>query len=157
MGEVYRARDTLLEREVAISTEFGEAYGEFSPDGKWVAYVSDESGSLEVYVTAFPSGQGKERVSSNGGQFARWRQDGREIYYLTTDNKMMAAAVDPSGGRLTVQGIKELFQTHAVVGPGTPFVVSHDGKWFLINSSIPSTDPPSLNVIFNWPALLKKK
>jgi Tol biopolymer transport system component len=140
-----------------ISTEFGEAYGEFSPDAKWVAYVSDESSAQEVYVTAFPSGQVKVRVSSNGGQFARWRQDGREIYYLSTDNRMMAASVDASSGRFTVQGVRELFQTHAVVGPGTPFVVSHDGKRFLINSTIPSTDPPSLNVIFNWPALIRKK
>jgi len=140
-----------------IATPFGEAYGEFSPDGRWVAYVSDESGAQEVYVTAFPSGQGKTRVSSDGGLFPRWRRDGREMYYLSPDGKMMVAAVVPAASGFQVETATVLFQTSVTAGPGTPFVVSPDGQRFLINSTVPSTDPPSLSVVFNWPALTRKK
>lgn len=139
-----------------ISTQFGEAFGEFSPDGKWMAYVSDESGADEVYVTAFPSGQGKVRVSSSGGLFPRWRQEGRELYFLSTDNRMMVATVAPSATNFRVGSVEVLFPTGVIMSPGVPYVVSADGKRFLINSTIPSTDPPSLSVIFNWPALIRR-
>ncbi|MEO6223508.1 MAG: protein kinase [Vicinamibacterales bacterium] len=139
-----------------ISTQFGEAFGAFSPDGKWMAYTSDESGVPEVYVTAFPSGQGKERVSSSGGVFPRWRQDSRELYYLSTDSRMMVATVAPSTTDFRVGSVEVLFPTGVIIGPGVPYVVSPDGKRFLINSTIPSTDPPSLSVIFNWPAMVRR-
>jgi serine/threonine protein kinase len=140
-----------------IATKFGEAFGEFSPDGHWLAYVSDESGAEEVYVTAFPSGQGKTRVSSNGGLFPRWRKDGKELYYLSPDSKMMAASVTTSASGFLVEKTQTLFQTRVVPGPGTPYVVSPDGARFLINSTIPSTEQPSLNIVFNWPALARKR
>jgi len=140
-----------------LATPFGETYGEFSPDGQWLAYVTDESGAVEVYVTAFPSGHGKTRVSTDGGNFPRWRRDGRELYYVSADNKMTAAAVSISPSGFHVDATTTLFQTAVVPGPGTPYVVSPDGRRFLINSTIPSTDPPSLSVVFNWPALLRKK
>jgi serine/threonine protein kinase len=140
-----------------IATPFAETYGEFSPDGQWLAYVSNESAASEVYVTAFPSGQGKTRVSSNGGNFPRWRGDGRELYYLSADNTMMVAAVSVSASGFQVGASTALFQTTVKPGPGTPYIVSQDGRRFLINSTIPSTDPPSLSVVFNWPALTRKK
>ncbi len=140
-----------------IATKFGEAYGEFSPDGHWLAYVSDESGAQEVYVTAFPSGQGKTRVSSDGGSFARWRRDGRQMYYLSPDGKMMAASVSTSASGFQVDKTQTLFQTTVTPGPGVPYVVSADGQRFLINSIVPSSDPPSLSIVFNWPALITKK
>jgi Tol biopolymer transport system component len=140
-----------------IATKFGEAHGEFSPDGHWLAYVSDESGAQEVYVTAFPSGQGKTRVSSNGGQFARWRKDAKEMYYLSPDGKMMAASVTSSASGFQVEGTQALFQTTVTPGLGTPFVVSQDGTRFLINSTVPSTEQPSLSIVFNWPALTRKR
>lgn len=140
-----------------LATPFAETYGEFSPDGKWLAYVTDESAASEVYVTAFPSGQGKTRVSSNGGNFPRWRKDGKELYYLSADNKMMAAAVSSSASGFEVKATSALFQTSVMPGPGTPYIVSNDGQRFLINSTIRSTDPPSLSVVFNWPALIGRK
>ena len=139
-----------------IATSFNEPYGQFSPDGRWVAYVSDEAGTSEVYVTRFPSGQGKVRVSSSGGQFPRWRKDGKEIYFLSPDGKMMMAAVESSTGTFEVQTVKALFQTTVAATGGVSYVVSDDGQQFLINSRVQSTAPPSLGVIFNWPALVRK-
>ena len=140
-----------------IATAFGEPAGSFSPDGRWMAYVSDESGTQEVYVTAFPSGHGKTRVSSDGGLFPRFRKDGKELFYITADGRLMAAAVTPSSTTFQVGPALLLFQTTAVPGPGSPYVVSPDGQRVLINSAIPSTDPPSLSIVFNWPALIPRK
>jgi Tol biopolymer transport system component len=67
--------------------------GQFSPDGKWVAYASNETGKWEIYVTSFPEPQGKWQVSIGGGEQPRWRGDGRELFYLSSDDKMMAAPV----------------------------------------------------------------
>jgi Tol biopolymer transport system component len=140
-----------------IATTFNEAYGEFSPSGRWVAYVSDESGAEEVYVTEFPSGLGKIRISSDGGRFPRWRKDEKELYYLGADNIMMAATLPNPASGLRVESTTALFQTDAVVGPAPPFVVSADGERFLINSTIPSRTPPTLSLVFNWPSLIKKR
>ena len=96
-------------------------------------------------------------MSSNGGLFARWRKDGKEMYYLSPDGKMMAASVTASASGFQVVSTQALFQTTVTPGPGTPYVVSPDGQRFLINSTIPSTDPPSLSIVFNWPALVQKK
>jgi Tol biopolymer transport system component len=139
-----------------IATAFNEPYGQFSPDGRWVAYVSDEAGAMEVYVTAFPSGQGKVRVSSSGGYFPRWRKDGKEIYFLTPDGKMMMAGVRSDTGTFRVETAKALFQTTVAATAGSSYVVSDDGQWFLVNSRAQSTSPPALGVIFNWPALVRK-
>src|SRR5205807_8742277 len=67
--------------------------GQFSPDGKWVAYASNETGKWEIYVTSFPEPRGKWQVSVGGGEQPRWRGDGRELFYLSSDSKMMAVPV----------------------------------------------------------------
>jgi hypothetical protein len=88
MGEGWKARDTQLDRIVATSAD--EMQGNFSPDGHFVAYASNESGKFEVYVETFPRSDRKWYVSTGGGYEPRWRVDGREIYYLSEDRKLMA-------------------------------------------------------------------
>ena len=99
MGEVYRALDPRMGREFAggkqqrfAATEFSEDQGQFSPDSRWVAYTSDESGRNEVYVRPFS--QGEENVVSTAGRSSpRWRGDGKELCYLVPDGKLMAVEV----------------------------------------------------------------
>jgi Tol biopolymer transport system component len=140
-----------------LSTPFDESAAMFSPDGRWVAYVSDESGKLEVYVTAFPSGEGKWQISTAGGRFPRWRRDGTEMFYLAPDNKLMSVKVSAAAGRFAVAAAVPLFQTAAVPGPGTSYDVSPDGERFVINTASVSTAPPSLTIVVNWPQLLPKQ
>ena len=92
-----------------LATDFDERRGQFSPDGRWVAYKSNESGRYEIYVRGFPGAGGKWKVSVAGGTQPRWRRDGREIYYVAPDNKLMAVEVKPSGAALEVGSPKELF------------------------------------------------
>ena len=93
-----------------LRTPFDETNAAFSPDGKWLAYQSEESGRSEVYVTAFPSAAGKWQISTAGGAFPRWRRDGKEIFYLAPDNKMMRASVSTAAGAVTVAAAEPLFQ-----------------------------------------------
>jgi Tol biopolymer transport system component len=74
-----------------LKSKFGVSHGQFSPDGKWVAYASNESGRWEVYVSSFPTPGGNWKISSSGGSEPRWRQDGKELFYLASDGKLMAA------------------------------------------------------------------
>jgi WD40 repeat protein len=137
-----------------LAMPFDENYAVFSPDGRWMAYVSDESGRPEVYATPFPSGHGKARISTNGGTFPRWRRDGKEIVYLAPDGKLVAVAVAAAGDALAVQGAQTLFETRPAPGPGTAFDMTADGQRFVVNSMPPSAAPPSLIVLYNWPALI---
>jgi eukaryotic-like serine/threonine-protein kinase len=138
-----------------VTSPFTENYAEFSPDGRWLAYVSEESGVSDVYVTSFPSGQGKWRVSPNGGTLPRWRADGRELYYVTLAGELMAAEVRAGGASFDVDVPTLLFPTRAARSPGYQYVVSADGSRFLINETLPLASTPSIDIIVNWPSLLK--
>jgi Tol biopolymer transport system component len=133
-----------------------QMHGNFSPDGRLVAYSSNESGRLQVLVQTFPPSDRKWQVSTAGGFEPRWRGDGRELYYLTEDRKLMAVAVN-SGPSF---GVPEfLFQTNVVPGVNAQrmgYVPSRDGRRFLINRQ--TGDPPlnPITVVLNWNAWLKK-
>ena len=139
-----------------IATPFDENYATLSPDGKWMAYASDESGQYEVYVTSFPSGEGKWQISNGGASLPRWRGDGREMFYLSSDLNLFAVKVTPSAGKFDAGQPERLFQTTAVTTPGSSYDVTADGRRFIVNSTIPTGAPPSLVVVSNWPALIKK-
>ena len=139
-----------------IASNFNEADAEISPDGHWLAYVSDKNGAGEVYVTAFPSATGEVQVSSGGGQVPKWGRDGKALFYLSPDRTMMRARINLSGGSVDLENPERLFPTESVRGPGPQFVVTRDGR-FIVNTEVPSTDQGTLNVVFNWQALLKKK
>jgi Tol biopolymer transport system component len=123
----------------------------FSPDGKWIAYHSDESGVAEVYVRPFPGPGGKWKVSTGGGLAPRWPGDGREIFYLSPDNKIMAVPVTLSPSFQA--GVSVALFTKVNNG----WDVSRDGQRFLINSLPEDTGSPPLTLLINWTALVKKR
>jgi len=133
-----------------------QMHGNFSPDGHFVAYDSNESGRFQVYVQTFPLSERKWQVSTDGGYEPRWRADGREIYYLSEDRKLMAVSV----GTAPAFGVpKVLFQTRApegVTSRRTHYVPSRDGKRFLINTQTGDLLPNPITVVFNWQTELRK-
>ena len=140
-----------------LATPFDENFAVFSPDGRWIAYASDESGRSEVYATAFPSGEGKWQISTNGGSAPRWRADGKEIVYLSNDGHITSVPVDATGAALSISGATTLFEAGAMPTAGSPFDMSADGKLFIVNKAIVSNAPPSLVVVYNWPQLLAQR
>jgi eukaryotic-like serine/threonine-protein kinase len=138
-----------------LQTPFNEYDGQFSPDGRWVAYGSDESGKDEVYVAPFPGPGGKWQISTAVGTFPRWRRDGTEIFYLAPDNNLMAAAVNGKGSSFEVGAVKPLFEARALDPTRNSFAVSADGQRFLINTDPQTTSAP-ITVVLNWAAGLKK-
>ena len=119
-----------------LVTEFNELFPQFSPDGKWVAYVSDESGRREVYVQSFPTSGGRWQISSKGGSQPRWRQDGKELFYISSE--LMLMAVEVRGGSTFDAGTERvLFQTR-IDNYSAPnrYAVGDNGKKFLINVPI---------------------
>jgi serine/threonine protein kinase len=145
-----------------LHSEFNERQGQFSPDGKWIAYSSDESTKFEVYVQPFPATGAKFQVSTSGGTQPAWRRDGKELFYLTTDGKLMA--VDVKLGSTFEQGIpKLLFQARIPTAfPGAFrnfYVASADGRRFLFYSPIGESGTSQITpitVVLNWTAGLKR-
>jgi len=133
--------------------------GQFSPDGKWVAYASNETGKWEIYVTSFPDARGKWQVSTGGGEQPRWRSDGKELFYLSSDYKMMAAPVT-MGANFDAGVPAALFQAtpRQPVSTNDQFAydVSRDGQRFLIITQVKQTETAPMSIILNWTAKLKK-
>jgi len=133
--------------------------GQFSPDGKWVAYASNESGKWEIYVTSFPEPRGKWQVSAGGGEQPRWRGDGKELFYISSDGKIMAAPVT-TGANFDASTPVALFQ----VTPRQPvpiydlfvYDVSRDGQRFLINTELKQAGSVPMSIVLNWTAKLNK-
>jgi Tol biopolymer transport system component len=128
----------------------------FSYDGKWLAYNSEESGQWQVYVISFPTGEQKRQISINGGTQPRWRQDGKELYYLAPDGKMMAVDVTTFSG--IGSGIpRALFDTGLVVEPTLDqYAVTPDGQRFLLLKPVAGAAPTPITVVVNWAASLQK-
>jgi serine/threonine protein kinase/Tol biopolymer transport system component len=141
-------------REVPVAqSQYDESEGQFSGDGKWVAFVSNESGREEVFVQAFPSGAGKTQVSIGGGTQVRWSSDGSEVFYLSGDGKMMAVSIATAADRLVVQPPVALFATHLasginVLGSKPQSAVARDGR-FLLNTVVESPGSPIV-ISINW-------
>jgi Tol biopolymer transport system component len=132
-------------------TTFSEGSGQFSPDGHWVAYQSTESSDVEIHIQSL-RGQRKVQVSRGGGSQARWRQDGKELYYLTPDHRLMAVPVQlgPGSDDVDLGAAAALFQTHLTGNTtnGRHFHVSADGQRFLIDTVKEITSP--ITVLLNW-------
>jgi len=139
-----------------LQNQFTMVRSSFSPDGKWLAYGSNESGDLKVYVVPFPGPGGKWQVSSGGGDFPRWRRDGKELFYLSLDNKMMAAEVKASGSSFAIGGARQLFETRAYRSQVGAFDVSADGQRFILAYE-PGQPNEAITLVENWDAELKKK
>jgi Tol biopolymer transport system component len=138
-----------------LNTSFAEVWGQFSPDGRWVAYQSIESGRWEIYVRPFPGPGGQWPVSTSGGVSPRWSLDGRELYYIDPTGKLMAAAIAVKGTALDAGTPVTLFQTRIlggganVVGRNQQYDVAPDGR-FLINVSTDDASTAPITVILNW-------
>jgi Tol biopolymer transport system component len=140
-----------------LETPFLEYWGEFSPDGRWVLYGSNESGEFHVYIRPWPGPGRQWQVSTAPGSWPRWSRGGREVVYEGEDGTILAAPVEVHGESLVVGTPVELFK-----GPGpsdtTPFAVSSDGKRLLLHEPIekPKAAPP-LSVLVNWQAFLRDR
>ncbi len=116
-----------------LNTEFGEGVAAFSPDGRWVAYESNESGQREVYVRAFPGGGSKQQISVDGGRWPTWRGDGREIFYMREDGTMMAVPTISAGRTLGGGTPISLFRSQIIANDlPRDYDVSADGQRFLM-------------------------
>ena len=133
-----------------LSTPFNERQGVFSPDGKWVAYQSDESGRNEIYVRPFAGPGGKWQVSTGGGSSPRWRADGKELYFIAPDLKLMAAAAMAQAATFTPGTPEALFQTHLAPAAFTQqYDVARDGR-FLINTELQEASTEPIHLLLNW-------
>jgi WD40-like Beta Propeller Repeat len=136
-----------------VNSPFEERNGKFSPDGRWVAYQSNFSGRFEIYVQPFPGPGRKWQVSTAGGTFPRWRADGKELFFIAPNAKLMSLPVGPSTSTFDAGPPVALFQTHMVTGGvaalETQYAVSRDGR-FLINSRFDESTPTPITLILNW-------
>ena len=139
--------------EPYLQTKYWEGNASFSADGRWIAYSSNESGRLEIYVQGFPEPRGKWLVSTAGGVSAHWRADGKELYWRTQDNTLMAATVELQKAGVRVGRPERLF----LLPESSYFQPARDGRRFLVLEP-EGTPPPDLPmvVIQNWAAGLTK-
>jgi Tol biopolymer transport system component len=124
---------------------------QFSPDGKWLAYVSDETGKPEVYAASFPSGEGVVQISKGGGMAPHWRRDGRELYYLGPAKTIFAVGADVNHGIVKLSSSRPLFSVPSipVQWAAFSFDVAADGEKFLVNTNLPGSRS-DLVLITNW-------
>jgi Tol biopolymer transport system component len=142
-----------------LETSFDKSHARVSPDGRWIAYATNESGMYQIVVQTFPdSNGGKWPISAQGGTEPKWRRDGGELYYLAFDGKLMAVPV--SGPAFVAGQPVALFQTPLKVNRSQPprdrrYDVSPDGRFLVV---VPETasSPSSMTVVVNWPAALGK-
>jgi serine/threonine protein kinase/Tol biopolymer transport system component len=127
----------------------------FSPDGRWIAYASDESGKQEVYVQPFPASGGKWQISTSGGNQPVWSRDGREIFYAALDGKLMAVNVKTSPG-FEAGAPQALFEMRLRSVVGRRYDVAPDGKRFLVNGPIGEVKSSPITLVQNWTAGLEK-
>ena len=147
-----------------LQTPFNEAHGQFSPDGRWMAYASDESGHTEVYVQTIPVGGGKWQISTSGGDYPRWRRDGKELYYITADGKLTVVPVktrNASSSAFEAGPSQPLFGIEPLgnlIISRYPYQPAADGQRFLVN--VPSggegAGATPITMVLNWQAVLNK-
>jgi Tol biopolymer transport system component/tRNA A-37 threonylcarbamoyl transferase component Bud32 len=142
-----------------LGTPSNEVQGRFSPNTRWVAYASDESGPFQVYVRAFPAASGQTPISIAGGTQPEWRRDGKELFYISADGKMTAVTVTTDSATFSAGAPHALFDIE-VPEPNPPYptdyTVTADGQRFLVNTIVDQPTHPALTVILNWAAVLKK-
>jgi eukaryotic-like serine/threonine-protein kinase len=133
-------------------TGFDEMQGQFSPDGRWIAYASEESDKWEVYVEPFPVTGSKWKISTGGGADPSWRRDGKELFYLAADKKLMAVEVKTDSLSFDAGIPRSLFGTRVtgLTDSRNHYVVTPDGKQFLVNTVIEDATASPVNVVVNW-------
>jgi eukaryotic-like serine/threonine-protein kinase len=140
-----------------LATEATERNGKLSPDGRFLAYQSDESKNMEVYVQTFPEHGGKWQASTGGGSWPVWSRDGRELYFINPrDNKMMTVAVKGDGGKLDLGVPKPLFAVPRFEGWIMEYEVTKDGRFLIHVPQKQAAVSVPLTVVVNWQSALKK-
>jgi len=142
-----------------LGTPFNEVQARFSPNGRWVAYASDESGRFEVYVRPFPASSGQTQISIAGGTQPEWRRDGKELFYISADGKLTAVPVTTDGTTFSAGTPRALFDVEVPESNPpfpTDYAVTADGQRFLVNTVVDQPTHPALTVILNWTSGLKK-
>jgi Tol biopolymer transport system component len=144
-----------------VQSRFAEFDSRFSPNGRWIVFTSNESGRYEIYARSYPENENKIQISTNGGTKARWSRDGKEIFYIGPDEKLMAVAVS-GDKKLEVGTPQALFRTSlGIMGSTRPdlrqqYDVSADGKRFILLETVQTKAPPPITVFSNWQATVKK-
>jgi Tol biopolymer transport system component len=141
-----------------IQTPANEEQAQFSPDGRWVVYTSDETGNLEVYVRGFSANGGTWRVSAAGGSQPRWRQDGKELFYVAPDSRLMSVPIN-SGDVFEAGTPRALFETSlplSISPHPLQYAVAPDGQRFLVNLPAETVTARPLTLVLNWPAEVKQ-
>jgi serine/threonine protein kinase len=138
------------------SITFDNWDGQFSPDGKWIAYTSSEIGGNDVYVVPYPTVTNKSKVSPDGGAEPIWRRDGRELFYIDRNKRMMSVPVSRDGGGLTFGKPVPLFQSHIANALGISYDVSPNGQRFIIAVVKEPRLSAPMRIVTNWTGLLKK-
>ena len=143
------------EPQGVLETSAEEIHGMFSPDVHWIAYTSNESGSPEVYVRAFPDAGARRQVSVRGGAQPRWRRDGKELFYLALDGRLMAVSVNATPAAIETGPPRPLFDTGIRGGfldRRNQYLVTKDGQRFLVNLSAEDENSAPITVVMNWDA-----
>jgi eukaryotic-like serine/threonine-protein kinase len=143
-----------------LRTPAAEIGGQISPNGRWMVYASNESGAYEVYVRPFPIAPGKWQISRDGGSQPRWRRDGKELFYISNDRRIMAVDVRADLSAFEAGVPRALFDAHVsnIEGsnPWSQYAVSADGQRFLVNRLVTEGPSSPITVMINWPAVGKK-
>jgi Tol biopolymer transport system component len=141
-----------------LQAPYIETHGQFSPDGRWIAYSSNETGQFEVYVTSFPRAGGKWRVSPAGGRWPRWRRDGTEIFYLAADDTLTSVPVKAAGAVFNAGAIRPLFRARP--RPlrrldAYHYDLSPDGRRVLVNTFVDDPTAQAVTLVVNWTAAVR--
>ena len=150
-----------------LQSSFNEQWPQISPDGKWIAYTSDETGRDEIYVRPFPTGEGRWQVSTDGGWYPRWRRDGKELFYMepsASRRNIVSVKVNPAGPTFEYGDAVEVFESGFANIPHRvnyhAFAVSPDGQRFLVQrpelEGIQAFASAPITIVLNWTAGLKK-
>jgi len=141
--------------ETVLNDRFRVDEPQLSPDGRWLAYVSRESGRDEVYVEPFRREGDRVRVSVDGGGQPKWRGDGKELFFTTSDH-LMAVEVHAAGDRLDVSLPTGLFEIHGLEGTGyDDYAPAGDGARLLVKQPVEEGRAPRLQIVTNWTSLLE--
>ena len=146
--------------EPLMESPFVESQPQFSPDGRWLAYMTNESGRPEVYVRPFAGDGGALQVSTAGGGWPRWRRDGKEMFYLALDRTLVAVPVAVQGSRLEIGAGRPLFKMRTRPQARLDsynYDVSADGRRFLVNSYLEQSTSAAINIVINWPSSLRRQ
>jgi hypothetical protein len=143
-----------------FGSDFEEVQAQFSPDGRWISYTSNESGRYEVYIQSFPPTGAKRQISTEGGTDGRWRGNGREIFYIAPDNVLMSVELRYDKDTIQPSAPRPLFRSpiggQRGIGIRFNYAVSPDGERFLIDTQLETLHSSPIVVVLNWTAELEK-